>query len=301
VQYFVVIARQRSFSQAAALVGVAQPALSQQMKRLEKELGVVLIDRSSRPIALTEAGAAFHARAERMLAEASLAVDDMREFAGAGRGQLVVGSLPALASLWLPAVLGRFQSLHPGVRIVVREKNTEELARLVGLGEVDLAILHAVPGLRAGDASYRGIVMERLFEEELVVIVAPDHRLAAETHVALAALRTERFVLLAKGSGLAHTVMTAIAADGFRADVSTECTSMPTLRALVSAGLGVSIIPRLPAEAPGPAVAVVTLRPALPRHATAVACRGDSRPSAPTEALLGVIREHVARSLAGGP
>lgn len=294
IQYFVVVARQQSFSRAAEAVGVAQPALSQQMKRLEAELGVTLLDRSSRPVRLTEAGVAFQARAERMLAEAGLAREEMREFAGVGRGRLVVGALPALAGLWLPPVLGRFHATYPRIELGLREANTEELSRLLGAGELDLALLHAVPGLYTGGPSYRGLVMERLFDEELVVVVPPAHGLAGRPSVELRALRDERFVLLTRGSGLSHTILAAATAEGFTPEVVAECASMTTLRALVAEGIGISIIPALPARAAGPPVAAVALRPALPAHAAAVAWRGDSRPSAPAEALLGVIRDRVA-------
>jgi DNA-binding transcriptional LysR family regulator len=289
IQYFVVVARQQSFSRAAEAVGVAQPALSQQMKRLEAELGVTLLDLSSRPVRLTEAGVAFQARAERMLAEAGLAREEMREFAGVGRGRLVVGALPALAGLWLPPVLGRFHATYPRIELGLREANTEELSRLLGAGELDLALLHAVPGLYTGGPSYRGLVME-----ELVVVVPPAHGLAGRPSVELRALRDERFVLLTRGSGLSHTILAAATAEGFTPEVVAECASMTTLRALVAEGIGISIIPALPARAAGPPVAAVALRPALPAHAAAVAWRGDSRPSAPAEALLGVIRDQVA-------
>jgi len=294
VQYFVVVAGQRSFSRAAAAVGVAQPALSQQMKRLEDELGVVLLDRSTRPLKVTEAGLAFLARAERMLAEANLAKDEMRDFAGVGRGRLVIGALPGLAAFWLPEVLGRFHLAHPGIELVLREANTEELARHLGLGQLDLAFLHAVPGLYTGRPSHSGIVMERLFDEELVVIVAPGHPLAHRTSVQLDALRDQPFVLRSRGSGLAHTIRTATAAEGFTPVVAAECASAETLRGLVAAGLGVSIIPRRSAEAPGSHVAVLALHPSLPSHVAAVAWRSDARPSGAVEALLALVRERVA-------
>ena len=300
VQYFVVVAAQRSFSKAAVAVGVAQPALSQQMRRLEDELGVLLLDRSTRPLKVTEAGLAFLARAERILAEANLAKDEMRDFAGVGRGRLVVGALPGLAALWLPELLGRFHVAHPGVELIVREANTEELARVLGLGQLDLALVHAVPGLYTGNPAHRGIVMERLFEEELVVVVAPGHPLAGARSVRLGALRDEPFVLRSRGSGLAHTITTATAAEGFTPVIAAECGSPTTLRALVAAGLGVSIMPRLSAEAPGPEIAVLGLRPSLPSHVAAVAWRSDARPSAAVEALVALIRERVA-TLPAGP
>jgi len=274
-------------------MGVAQPALSQQMKRLEEELGVVLLDRTTRPLTLTEAGHAFEVRAERILADARLAREEMREYAGVGRGKLVIGALPALAS-WLPAVLAAFHAAHPLTEMILREENTEELARLVGSGELDLAVLHAVPGMYTGDGGQRGIVMERLFDEELVVIVATSHRLAHRKVVELHELRDEGFVLRRRGSGLAHTIMAAMTSEGFAPRVSAETVTMTSLRGLVASGIGVSIVPELMALAPGPPVAVLPVRPALPSHSAAVAWRGDRQPSAAAEALLGVIREHGA-------
>ena len=294
IEYFVVVARHQNFSHAATAIGVAQPALSQQVKRLEEELGVLLLDRTSRPVKVTDAGVAFLARAERMLAEARLAKDEMREFAGVGRGKLVIGALPTLAAFWLPAVLALFHSLHPRIAIVVREENTEELARLLGIGRLDLAVLHDVPGLDSDDASHRAIMMERLFDEELVAIVSPRHPLAKGTSVELAALRNEPFILLAHGSGLTHTIMAATTAEGFTPQVVAESTSMTTLRGLVSSGLGVSVVPRLAACAPGLGVTPLSLVPPLPDHAASVAWRADSRPSAATDALLGVVRDYVA-------
>lgn len=294
IQSFVVVAGQQNFSRAAEAIGVAQPALSQQIRRLEEELGVVLLDRSNRPVTLTEAGVAFLARAERILAEATLARDDMREFAGAGRGRLVIGALPSLARVSLPAVLSRFHAAHPGIDLVLREETTEQLERLLGLGQLDLALLHAVPGLYTGEASHRGIVRERLFDEELVAIVAAGHRFAERKALAVKDLRGEGFVLRSRGSGLAHTITTATTAAGFSPVVAAECSSLGTLRSLVSAGVGVSIVARSAAEAPGPPVVVLPLRPSVPSHTAAVAWRSDSRPSAAVEAMLALIREHLA-------
>lgn len=293
IEYFLVVARQQSFTRAARAMGLAQPALSQQMKRLEEELGVLLLDRSTRPLTLTEAGHAFEVRAERILADARLAREEMREYAGVGRGKLVIGALPALAA-WLPNVLGSFHASHPLTEMILREENTEELARLVGTGQLDLAVLHAVPGMYTGDGSQRGIVMERLFDEELVVIVAPDHPLAHRKVIGLRELRNEAFVLRSRGSGLAHTIMAAMTSEGFAPRVSAETVTMTSLRGLVAVGIGVSIIPQLSALAPGPPVIVLPMRPALPSHSAAVAWRGDRQPSAAAEALLRVIREQGA-------
>ncbi|HVM02851.1 MAG TPA: LysR family transcriptional regulator [Acidimicrobiales bacterium] len=293
VEVFVVLARHRSFTRAAEALGVAQPALSQQVKRLEQELGVRLLDRSTRPVRLTDAGAAFLARAERILTDAALAREEMRELAGAGRRRVVVGALPALAARWLPPLLGTFHADHPRVEIAVRQGNTDEMARLVSAGQLDLALLHAVPGRSGHDGLPAGVFVERLFDEELVVVAPPDHALAGERAVTLSRLRSEAFVLVGRGSGLTHTIVSGTAGLGFRPSVAAEAPDVTVVRNLVAAGLGVSVIPRLPAEAPGPAVAVLRLTPPLPPHVTVVAWRGDPGPSTAADALRSAIQAHA--------
>lgn len=298
IQSFVLVARHGSFSRAAAALGLAQPALSLRIKQLEEELGVRLVDRATRPLRLTEAGLAFQDRAERIVAEADLAHEEMQALAGLEGGKVVVGALAALASIWLPPVVARFVARHPGVRVTVRERNTEELARLLGTGQLDLAVLHEVPELYPGTGRYPGLQVEQLFDEELVVVVAPDHPLAGRRSTTLEQLRNEPWVFVARGSGLAHSLGQALDGAGFEPRVAARCDSQATLRALVAAGVGISIIPRLPAEAASPALAVLRLRPALAAHTTAVAWRRDSRLSNAGEAFLAVVREHAGRRAA---
>lgn len=293
IELFVVLARHRNFTRAAKALGMAQPALSLQVKRLERELGVPLLDRSTRPVQLTEAGAAFQARAARILADAALVAEEMRELAGAGRRRVTVGALPALAAHWLPPVLASFHAAHPRVEIAVRQGNNDEVVRSVSAGRVDLALVHAVPG-QAGGGAASGVVLERLFDEELLVVVPPDHPLARRTSVALASLRDEPFVLVGEGSGLTHTILGGTAGLGFRPTVVAQGPDVTAVRSLVAAGLGVSVLPRIPATVPGPAVAAVPLSPPLPAHAAALAWRGDAGLSGAADALRAMVREHAA-------
>ena len=296
VEYFLAVARHTHFTAAADEVGVAQPALSQQIKRLEEELGVRLFNRTSRHVRLTEAGEAFRDRAQRILAEAESAKDEMRQFAELTRGRVLVGALQSLAALWLPKLLSGFHELHPGIEIVLREEDTPELAHLLTTGDLDVAFLHEVPGLYPGNGAPAGIVLEPLFVEELVVIVPPDHSLARRQRVALSELRDLRFVLLGRRSGLWHTIMEETAAEGFAPDVAFESGDMATVPALVAAGLGVSILPSLAAEAAVPAVTIVRLDPPIPSHTTALASLENRCHPAATTAFLEFVRDYVAMS-----
>src|SRR5438105_2637517 len=108
VRYFAVLARTQHFTRAAEEIGIAQPALSQQIKALERELGVELLERSSRRVRLTPAGKVFQARAEQLIADAAQAQLEMQEFAGLARGRVAVGTIPSLDERWLADLLSRF-------------------------------------------------------------------------------------------------------------------------------------------------------------------------------------------------
>ena len=293
IEYFSLVARHGSFTRAAAEVGVAQPALSQQIGRLEAELGVPVFDRTRRPILLTEAGHALLARVERVLVEVRLARAEMREFAGLGRGRLVIGTLPALAALWLPEVVGRFHARYGGVEVIVRDDHSDALGRLLAAGELDVAVLHVVPGLRRLDQLSPEITVKELFEEEMVLVVPPGHPLAGRRSADLARLSHEPFVTVSGALGLTHTLVEGAAQAGFSPAVSVRAPNVTALRGLVAAGLGLAVIPRLVAEAPGSPVAVVPLRPRLPSHTAAVAWRAGFHSPA-VAALVDVLVEHVA-------
>lgn len=290
LRYFVAVARRRHFTAAAAEVHVAQPALSQQIRLLERELGITLFDRGGRRVRLTAAGEAFLARAERVLAEVASARTEMAEFAGATRGRVVVGTLPSLAERQLPALLAGFHARHPGLELVLREENTAELLALVARGEVELALVHHL----ADDDAPAGLALEPLFTEDLVAAIAPGHSLARRGSLPLAALRAEPFLLSKPGSVIRQTVLAACAAAGFAPRVAFESGGTATMRALAAVGLGVAVLPRSEAAADGPAVAVVALTPRLTRT-VALAWSADRYRPAAAAAFMRFAREALRR------
>ena len=261
LRYFVAVARRRHFTAAAEALHVAQPALSQQIRALEDELHVRLLDRTSHRVRLTPAGETFLPRAERVLAEAVAAATEMGEFAGLTRGRLTVGAVPSLAERQLPSILAAYHAQYPGIELVLREESTAALMALVRAGEADVALVNHDPGA-AGTAD---VAVEPLFAEDLVGIVSPQHHLAAQGTVALATARDEPFILTKQGSLIRHTVLQACAAAGFTPHIAFESDGMATVRALAAAGLGLAVLPRSDALAAGPAVTLLALTPALTR------------------------------------
>lgn len=296
IRYFAAVAQRRHFTAAAEAIGVAQPALSQQIRLLERELGVQLFDRGHRRVRLTPAGEALLVRAERILAEVANAQSELAEYAGAVRGRVVVGTLPSLAEHQLPPLVAAFHARHPGLELSLREERTARLLELVGTGEVDLALLHRSPAADAAPA----VTLDTLFTEELVAAVAPNHRLAAPGNprrrgaLPLEALRDESFILTKAGSAIRDTILAACAIAGFVPHIAFESGAAATVRALASAGLGVAILPRSEASSGHPRLAALALTPRLTRT-VALAWPAARRHPPATAAFLALAREMLRR------
>jgi LysR family transcriptional regulator, transcription activator of glutamate synthase operon len=291
LRYFAAVARRRHFTAAAEAIGVAQPALSQQIRILERELGVQLFDRAGRRVRLTPAGEALLLRAERILAEVANAQSELAEYAGAVRGRVVVGTLPSLAEYQLPPLVAAFHARHPGLELVLREERTARLLELLGAGEVDLALLHHSP---AATAATPALTLEPLFTEELVAAVGTNHPLADRAALALAALRDEAFILTKSGSAIRDTILAACAIAGFAPRIAFESGAAATVRALAAAGLGVAILPRSEAQTGTPPLASLELDPRLTRT-VALAWPAARRHPPATAAFLALAREALRR------
>ena len=257
LRYFLAVADAMSFTAAAERLHLAQPALSQQVRALERELGVILIERGARTRRLTEAGARFAVRARRMLLEAEDAADEMGLFAGARRGRVRFGSaLQSLTEGRVAGLLAKFHRLHPGLRVAFREAHTRPLLELLSHGRLDLALVH----LGRGDDSsalridFEGapVEIEPLYEEPLMLAVGPGHRLAGRVSIRWRDLAEEEFVSFGVGSTVRELVARAARQVGVPMRTPISAANLGTVRALVSAGLGVAILPKVALTLPGP-------------------------------------------------
>ena len=261
LRYFVAVAHKRHFTQAAEELSIAQPALSQQVRQLERELGVALFERTSRQVRLTSAGEALLVRAERILAELEWARMEMQEYSGLARGRVVIGALQSLEAFRFPALLSRFHTRYPGIDIVLREEATGRLLELLHSGQLDLTLIQVMDNSWPPELTSAPVVTEKLLTEELVLVVAPAHALARRQNVAVEELRDEPFILFKPGSGLRHIIMQRSLTAGFTPRMLFESGELATVRSLVAEGLGISVLPRSVAEAQGREVAIVSLDP----------------------------------------
>ena len=265
------VARHRHFGRAAAAVYVTQPALSQQVRRLEAELGVALLRRTSRGVALTPAGEDLLVRAERILAEAAQVRGEMDEHAGVVRGAVRVASTTADATR-LPEVVAAFHREHPAVRLALRQASAAEVLALLRRGAVDLGVL------ALGAQSADSLTVTPLGSEPLRAITAPDDPFAAVV-VDLEELQGRPFVLPEPGTALRETVMAACQEHGFSPVPLLEVGDPGTVRFLVNAGLGVSLVPASWLHQSGPAVSVAALVEPAPRHALSLLAAGELPPA----------------------
>src|SRR5215207_7657265 len=281
LRYLVTLADERHFTRAAGLLHIAQPALSQQIRRLEDELGIALVDRTTRHVALTPAGERLVARARRVLAELDAATAELSELAGVRTGRVVIGAMRSTGPFDLSALLAAFHARHPGIELIVREEPSEVMLQRLHADALDVAFL-AVNGLDAGP----DIRLHPLLSEPLMALLAPGHPLARRRRIDMAELRHERFVVFGEGGSLRRIVVQGAREAGFEPQLAFESTEQQRIRAMVSRGLGVALLPVSEAEHAGPPVAVVAVRrPALARDVT-LAWRANRRHSPAARAFL---------------
>jgi DNA-binding transcriptional LysR family regulator len=275
MRYLVEVVREGGFRRAAATLHTAQPAISQQIRRLEAELGVTLIERGRAGAVPTPAGRAFMERAERILAEAEAARLEMQAHAGALTGTVRVGAWHSSAPD-VPGLVRDFAAHHPGVEILLREDTAAVMLDLVRSGELDVAVVILAEVLNLDD-----VTVEPVLTEPLVAAGAPDSVLAGRRRVRLGDLRDEPFVMFPPGSAMRGIVEQACAEQGFRPRIVVEAMGFTAARALASRGLGVALLPRsLPAEQ-GPPLAVAALTPTIRRtSALSWRARGALTPAA---------------------
>jgi DNA-binding transcriptional LysR family regulator len=239
LKYFLEAARQSNFSRAAASLNLAQAALSEQMRKLEQELGTPLFHRGGRATTLTAAGQTLRRHAEDLVDRARAARQAVQDLVGLHQGRLVLGAIPSVSACLLPAVIASFRRRHPRIELSLQEGTSEEVAQWVDRGRVELGVVqHPLQSAHLTAAS--------LFTEPFVLLLPRQHGLAKQRRVALSRLAQEPFVLY-KGRARS-TALEACRQAGFEPRIVCESSELDTVRSLVAAGLGLAILPQLAAR-----------------------------------------------------
>lgn len=227
-------------SRAATRLHMAQPSLSEQLRKLERELGVQLFDRKPRNMVLTPAGEAFRIHAERILSEVELTHRHLDTVVAQAGQRVRIGVLPTVAARLLPDVIRDFRRLYPTIDIVLREENaSSNVEHVLAQGEIDVAVIRINGTLPPQlDASL-------LLREPLVALVPPGHYLARSSQASLKELGVEPLLTLKTGYGLRELVLNVLNEVGVTPNISVEVSQLEFLMGLVEAGLGLTILPRL--------------------------------------------------------
>jgi len=277
LRYFLAVAEELNFTRAARRLNIAQPPLTRQIKALEAELGVALIDRSTYHIELTRAGSAFAGDIARILGELRVAVASAKRAARGSVGQVRVGFTESASfNPLVTSAFRAFRAAHPDVEVSLEERQSVELCKSLREGRSDVAFVR--PPLK----SQEGLVLHALRDEDMLVAVPSTHRLAGARLVELRELASESFILYPRAvrPGLADAVVAACERAGFTPRVEQYAPQLSATINLVAASLGISIVPQSMRGMQPNAVSYLPIR-ARPIHASlALAHRaGESFPA----------------------
>jgi DNA-binding transcriptional LysR family regulator len=285
LRIFVAVAERQHVTRAAAVLNLAQSAVSAAVAALEVRHGARLFDRIGRGIALTEAGTLFLAEARAVLARAAAAEGVLEELGTLKRGTLTVQASQTIASYWLPRHLVAFRRSHPGIKIQLSIGNTAQVARAVHDGEAELGF---VEGVVADDR----LTSQLVARDQLIIVVAPGHPWAGKTDLTSAELALGEWVLRESGSGTRSAFEQALANDPIALNVVLELPSNEAVRAAVEAGLGATAVSASVAAPSLEAGLLVAVGPNLPERDFHVLRHRERYLSRASAAFLGGVGVH---------
>ncbi|AEB86056.1 LysR family transcriptional regulator [Alicycliphilus denitrificans] len=256
LQVFLSVAATRNFSRAGDQVGLTQPAVSRSITELEAQLGLQLLNRTTREVDLTDAGRSLAARLPRVLEDLEATLLDVQGMSTALHGRVRVASSPTLSANLLPDCIARCQRELPGVQVMLLDRVQNDVLSSVLSGEVDFGVV-----IDPGDRE--ALHCEPVYTEPFGLACPPAHRLARRRQVRWTDLADEPLVLLDHASGSRRLIDRALAAQGVQARVAQEVGHATTIFRMLDAGLGVSVIPML--ALPPEGLPHLAIRPLLPR------------------------------------
>jgi DNA-binding transcriptional LysR family regulator len=287
--YFVAVVDEAHFTRAAERLRIAQPAVSQQIRRLESELGERLLHRDRRTVALTSAGEALLPYARAALAQVEHGRQAVAALRGLVTGQLRVGLVMPLPDRRVIRAIGAFGRKYPGIELALMEDETDALLDGLATGDLHTAFLGLGPGQEV-PASLQAIVVAR---EPAVLATHPSHPLASRRSVPLSAMRDEPVVTATRESRLRTVLETVCREAGFAPRIVAETSDLNVMVQLVAEGVGVALMPRSGLEDASEVATITVTHPAIERRIILAWRPGATSPAA--RAFITVAREHLAQ------
>ena len=279
LRYFVAVAELEHFGQAADRCCVSQPTLSGQIKKLEQELGVTLLERTNRRVMLTETGARIAQSARKVLRE----VDDIRDIARSSHdplsGKFRLGAFPTLSTYIFPSLVESVRQGMPELRLILIEEKTATLMEKLRHGELDAALL-ALP------VQDDFLETHKLFDDEFYLAVPSGHELTQHDQIDQTMLRNHRLLLLEEGHCLRDQALEVCQLNGISEEQDFKATGLETLRQMVRAGTGITFIPEIAKHADEPGIEYIPFESPAPLRQIGLVWRKTSTRSAVLERII---------------
>jgi len=290
LKFFVAVAEELHFTRASVRLRIAQPHLSQEIRRLEREIGVELFVRTKRSVALTTAGRAFLERVRIVLDDTADAVHAAQRASRGEIGRIRLGFVTVAAVGVIPDATARFRSAYPDVEVLLKDVHSDEGLEAVRTGQLDLCLLHPP---RAVDPALN---IETVWLEPLVAVLPPKHPLADKQRISLQRLKSEPWVINPRetGSRLHDEIIAACEAAGFEPRVAQRSARVTTTISMVASGIGVALMPITSARLAFGGAVYRQLRPPGSSIPMAFAWRRDQTAPALTH-FMAVVRNLASR------
>jgi len=240
LRVFCAVAETKSFSKASEIIHLTQPAVSLQIQALEELYGTKLFDRSSSAVTLTPAGEILYKYAKHILALYASAEKEIGELTGLVRGSVAIGASTTIGNYLIPSVVADFRKTRPKIKVHLQVGNTKRIVELLKGGNIDI-------GLVEGEVPKQKLTKEKLLDDELVLIVPPQHPLAKKTEVSIFEITTEPFIVREEGSGTRQMIEKYLEKHGISLNsmnITMILGSTEAIKNAVEHGMGISIISR---------------------------------------------------------
>jgi DNA-binding transcriptional LysR family regulator len=289
LRYLVALAQELSFTNAATRANVAQPALSRQIRKLEDELGVALVDRTSRRVQMTSAGQRLVAHAISILDRLEDARAEVGQVTELMSGHIAIGATQTPGPLDISRLLSDFHTRHPGIQLAVREELSITIADRLRTDEIDLGFISEIP-----EPARHGLDLQLIAAEPLVLALPPGHRLSTQAEIAFCELRNEAFVLFPEGATIRSTFDRLATEHGVKPQVAFVTTDTDRMREMVTRGLGIGLLPLSDASRPQGQNATVLLKHHRLAYHIYLARRSRRRQSPATVAMTSLVESMFA-------
>ena len=285
LEYVRTVARHQSFTRAAEEISVSQSSLSQQINKLEGELGIRLFDRTTRKVRLTPAGVDFVRHSNNVFQEIDEARRTVQKYLSVEQGNITIGAFPAIGHYNLTALIADFQKAFPGVRLSFQEAECEELAGMLQESKVDIAFQSEI------DAP--NVEFHNLYVDDIALIVNSFHPLATQQTVSLHELKNEKIIVPLPSSGIYQNLMKACDEHGFSPDIIYHCCQIDTNVGLVRENIGVGILSSRVAMRHRDEISVLRIVPPIIRKIS-LAVAKNSTPSPAVSVFIKFARQWAA-------